>query len=236
MLTNSKPKPTKPCLLCSFISSDVTHAAQRARRFISKEHIQYVAKEAYQVPDSENCQKALSMVAQYSPDHLVNHCLRSYAFGIAMAHKVKQPFDKEVFFLGAIMHDLGLTAEFDLGDTFEVDGAKAARSFCIKHEISAEKADLVHEMVVHHNSVGIAHKLDPEIALLHFGAGADVAGIMIKDIHKKTLSEVLSEFPRLDFKQGMIKLVSDQINRKPNSYMAPFIQLGFLKKIDNVAF
>ncbi|MDC3332631.1 HD domain-containing protein [bacterium] len=222
--------------MCHFISSDISHVSQRARRFISRDHIQYVAKEAYQIPDSENCQKALAMVSEYSPDHLVNHCLRSYAFGIAMAYKAKQPFDKEVFFLGAIMHDLGLTTEFDSGNTFEIDGADAARSFCIEHALSAEKADLVHEMVVHHNSVGIAHKLDPEIALLHFGAGADVAGLWIKDIHKKTLSEVLSEFPRLDFKQGMIKLLSDQINQKPQSYMAPFIELGFVKKIENTPF
>jgi hypothetical protein len=235
-LTNSKSKPSKACLLCSFISSDITQATQRVRRLLSKEHIKYVAKEEYQVPDSDNCQKALAMVTEYSPDYIVNHCLRSYAFGVVMAHKTKHSFDKEVFFLGAIMHDLGLNSHFDTGNTFEIDGAKAARNFCIGHDISAEKADLVHEMVAHHNSVGIAHKLDPEIALLHFGAGADVAGLWIKDIHKETLSEVLSEFPRLDFKQGMIKLVSDQIKNKPHSYMAPFIQLGFLKKIENVPF
>jgi len=166
----------------------------------------------------------------------VNHCLRSYAFGIAMAHKVKQPFDKEVFFLGAIMHDLGLTPEFDKGETFEIDGAKAARTFCIEHQISAEKADLVHEMVAHHNSVGIAHKLDPEIALLHYGAGADVAALWISDIHKKTLSEVLSEYPRLDFKEGMSKLLSEQLSRKPTSYMKSLIQLGFLKKMEKTPF
>jgi HD superfamily phosphodiesterase len=137
------------------------------------------------MPDSENCKKALNMVIECSPDHLVNHCLRSYAFGVSMAHKVKLPFDKEVLFLGSIMHDLGLTSKFDSGNSFEIDGATAARSFCINHDLSAEKADLVHEMVVHHNSVGIAHKLDPEIALLHFGAGADVAGLWINDIHKK---------------------------------------------------
>ena len=235
-LTNYKTLSSKPCLVCSFISSDVTHAYQQARRFISKDHIHYVAKEVYRIPDSKNCQKALGLVIQHSPEHLVNHCLRSYAFGIAMAHKVKQPFDKEVFFLGAIMHDLGLTQKFDTGKTFEIDGAKAARSFCIEHQISTARADLVHEMVVHHNSVGIAHKLDPEIALLHFGAGADIAALWISDIHKKTLSEVLSEYPRLDFKQGMVKLLSEQINRKPKSYMTPLIDLGFLKKIEKTPF
>ncbi len=235
-LTNSKLPPSKPCLICSFISSDITHAYQKTRRFISKDHIRYVAKESYQIPDSENSQKALDLVIKYSPEHLVNHCLRSYAFGIAMAHKVKQPFDKEVFFLGAIMHDLGLTPEFDKGETFEIDGAKAARSFCIEHQINSEKADLVHEMVAHHNSVGIAHKLDPEIALLHYGAGADVAALWISDIHKKTLSEVLSEYPRLNFKEGMSKLLSEQLSRKPTSYMKSLIQLGFLKKMEKTPF
>lgn len=235
-LTNDKALPSKSCLVCSFISSDVTHACQKIRRFISRDHLQYVAKEVYRIPDSNNCQKALNLVVQSSPDHLVNHCLRSYAFGVSMAHKVKQPFDKEVFFLGAIMHDLGLTPAFDTGETFEIDGAKAARSFCIERQISTERADLVHEMVAHHNSVGVAHKLDPEIALLHYGAGADVAALWIDDIHKKTLSEVLSEYPRLDFKEGMVKLIAEQVSRKPKSYMAPLVDLGFLKKIEKVPF
>jgi hypothetical protein len=235
-LTRSKDIPTKICLICSFVSSDITHASQRVHRFISRDHIKYVAKEAYRMPDSQHCKKALNMVIECSPDHLVNHCLRSYAFGVSMAHKVKQPFDKEVLFLGSIMHDLGLTSKFDSGNSFEIDGAKAARSFCIKHDLSPEKADLVHEMVVHHNSVGIAHKLDPEIALLHFGAGADVAGLWIDDVHNKTLSEILADYPRLDFKESMIKLLSDQAERKSQNYMNPLIELGFLKKIENVPF
>ena len=235
-LTKIKPLPSKTCLLCSFVSSDINSAFRRVRRFVSGDHIQYVAKEIYQIPDSSNCKKALDMVIQHSPDYLVNHCLRSYAFGLAMAHRVKQPFDKEVFFLGAIMHDIGLLHPFDKGNTFELDGATAARRFCIGHELSTQKADLVHEMIVHHNSVGVAHKLDPEIALLHFGAGADVAGLWLHDIHTKTLSEVLTAFPRLGFKQGMSTLLLDQASRKSQNFMKPLMQLGFLKKIENVPF
>ena len=235
-LTTAKPMASKACLICSFIGSDITSATQRLRRFISRDHIQYVARNDYHIPDSYNCKKALELVSACSPDHLINHSLRSYAFGIAMAHKIKKPFDKEVFFLGAIMHDLGLTEEYDKGNTFEIDGAVAARSFCIDHGLTVEKADLVHEMIAHHNSVGKAHKMDPEIALLHFGAGADVAGLWINDIHKKTLSEIISEYPRLDFKQAFAKLLSEQVERKPESYMKPLLDLGFLKKIQEAPF
>jgi len=231
-LTRVKPKRSKASLICSFICSDISHALQRSRRYISKEQVQYVAREAYAMPDSVSCRRALDLVNEFSPTHLVNHCLRSHAFGVAMAHKVSQNYDPEVFFLGAIMHDLGLTAEFDCGNTFEVDGAAAARAFCLKQKLSGEKADLVHEMVALHNSVGVAHKHDPEIALLHYGAGADVADLWIQDVHKNTVAEVLENFPVLDFKQGMQKLLADQVNSKPDSYMAPFLQLNFLKKIE----
>ncbi|MFA0812861.1 HD domain-containing protein [Microbulbifer epialgicus] len=235
-LTTSKTPPSLPCLACSFVTSSVKATLIRTARFVKREHVQYVAKEVYHVPDSINCKKALNMVAKCSPDFLLNHCLRSYAFGIAMSHKVKKPIDKEIYFLGAIMHDLGLITAYDIGGTFELDGAQAARSFCRGRNISQEKADLVHEIVAHHNSVGIAHKKDPEVALLHFAAGLDVAGLWLNDIHPKTLSEVIDEFPRLEFKKGMKTLLEDQVKRKPDSYMRPFLKLGFLKKIDDTPF
>ena len=72
--------------------------------------------------------------------------------------------------------------------------------------------------------------------LLHFGAGADVAGLWLHDIHKKTLEEILLEYPRLNFKEGMVKLINDQIKNKPNSYMATMVELGFLKKVTNAPF
>ena len=230
-LTTEKPQHSKPCLICRFIKSDIQYATQRSTRFISRDHIDYVAKEHYKVPDSAACQKALNLVKEVSPDFLLNHCLRSYAFGIAMAHRVKKPFDKEVFFLGSVMHDIGLVEQFDRGNTFEVDGALAARSFCLENQLGDTTADLVHEMVALHNSVGVAHRLDPEIALLHFGAGADVVGLWLPDIHKLTLEEVLSEYPRLNFNEGFAKLIADQIERKPDSFMAPMAKLGFLDKI-----
>jgi hypothetical protein len=83
------------------------------------------------------------------------------------------------------MHDIGLI-ENNIGeDTFEIDGTRMASNFCIHNGMEVSKVDLIHEMVALHNSVGIAHKLDPEIALLHYGAGADVAGLWAYDLNKK---------------------------------------------------
>lgn len=235
-LTTSKPPCPKICLLHSFIAGDLTNLVNRTKRFVSRGHVEYVAKNEYKVPDSQNCLRALELVRDCSPDFLINHCLRSYAFGVAMAHKIDCGFDKEILFLGSIMHDLGLTEMFDGPDTFELEGAKAARSFCVENNVETDKADLVHEMVALHNSVGVAHKREPEIALLHYGAGADVLGLWIHDIHRKSLDEVISEFPRLEFKQGMARLISDQIGRKPHSYMRTMVELGFLKSVGKAPF
>lgn len=231
-LTNTKTAPATFCLLCHFVNADIQLVARRAVRKARRERIGEVAQKQYQMPDSDHCKKALSLVTECSPEILVNHGLRSYAFAVAMAHRVRKPFDREVLFMGAIMHDLGLTDRYDCGNTFEVDGARAARSFCMDQNLSPERADLVHEMVVHHNSVGHAHKMDPEIALLHYGAGVDVAGLWLSEIHPRTLAQILENYPRQGFKQGMQALLKDQIQRKPSSYMAPFIKLGFLKKIE----
>lgn len=235
-LTTTKTAPSKPCLIHAFIATDIRNAVTRTKRFITREHVEYVAKKHYQIPDSASCLKALQLVQQHSPEFLLNHCLRSYAFGVAMAHKVKSNFDKEVFFLGSIMHDLGLIEPFDGPETFELEGAKTARNFCLEHQVKTSKADMVHEMIALHTSVGIAHKREPEIALLHYGAGADVLGLWLHDIHKKTLEEILSEYPRLDFKEGMSKLVASQIERKPHSFMKTMVDLGFIKNMQKAPF
>ncbi|MCF6311236.1 MAG: hypothetical protein L3J39_02185 [Verrucomicrobiales bacterium] len=153
-----------------------------------------------------------------------------------MSYKSKTKVDPEVFFMGAIMHDLGLTDPYDKGNTFELDGAVAAMSISENLGMSKENAELIHEMVALHNSVGIAHKLAPEIALLHYGAGADVAGLWIEDLHPKTIREIISEYPRDNFKEGMIRLIADQMDKKPFSYMSTLMDLGFEKKIATAPF
>jgi hypothetical protein len=123
-----------------------------------------------------------------------------------------------------------LTESYEDDQTFEITGARVDREFCVNNGIDNEKADLVHEMVALHNSVGVAHKREPVIALLHFGAGADVAGLWLYDINPGTLEETLTEYPRLDFNTGMSRLIEEQVTKKPNSYMRTMVDLGFLKK------
>jgi hypothetical protein len=218
-------------LLCQFIAGDLRAFRTTAVRVVTRQQVPYVSRPEYAIPDSQACRKALELVNQVSPSFLRDHCLRTHAFAVAMGHQVRQSIDREVLFLGCVMHDLGLTPDHDHGDTFELDGARAARSHCLQHGLSADRADLVHEMVALHNSVGVAHEREPEVALTHFGAGADVLGLGMHDIHRRTLQEILAEYPRIGFGDAMARLIADQMQRKPQSYMTSMVALGFLDRL-----
>jgi|GEM_PF-1038796 len=230
-ITTHKPKPGKLCMIHSFARHEIAAFSRRIRRFVSGEEIAFVDRRQYAIPDSNICRKAITLVQDCSPPFLFNHCLRSHALAVALGTISGKRYDREVLFLGSIMHDLGLTHEHDGEDTFEIEGARAALDFCQKNELPQQAAHLVHEMVALHNSVGIADKKDTEIALLHFGAGADVVGLNIRDIHPNTVSEILEQHPLLDFRHAMADLIEDQVKRKPHSYMSTMVDLGFLRRM-----
>lgn len=230
-LTTEKPAPSICFLIREFAGHDILEFGRRTRQTLQRQQPPYIQASAYGVPDSLASQKAVALVREASPGFLFQHCVRTHAFAVAMAHKVDLPVDREVLFLGCLMHDLGLTPEHDCGGTFEVDGAKAAHSFCQQEGLSPERAALVHEMVALHNSVGVATKKDPEIALVHYGAGTDVLGLWSHDINAQTLREILEASPRAGFGDGMARLIEDQIQRKPHSYMASMVRMGFLKRL-----
>lgn len=89
-----------------------------------------------------------------------------------------------------VLH-IGLTDLAPQQETFELEGAQIARDFSLANNLATSKADLVHEMVALHNSVGVAHKHEPEVALLQ-----QVSVMVVDDssIARKLISELLDRF------------------------------------------
>ncbi|HEY9656564.1 MAG TPA: HD domain-containing protein [Crinalium sp.] len=125
--------------------------------------------------------------------------------------------DRELLYLGAIMHDLGLTERFDAEQRFEVNGADAARAFALEHGLPDEKAEIVWDAIALHTSIGIAIRKQPEIALVHLGASADLIGMRLSDITPETVEQVLDAYPRLGFNQQITQLMVSQVKRKPQA-------------------
>lgn len=167
------------------------------------------------IPDSEICKKATQLVAAVSPTFLCNHCMRTFLFGDLLGQRDGLKCDRELLYLGAVMHDLGLTDRFAESQRFEVDGADAARAFVLEHGLSDEKAEIVWDAIALHTSLGIASRKQPEIALVHLGASADVLGVRIAEIPPETVEQVLDGYPRLGFNMAMTQLLVSQVERKP---------------------
>jgi hypothetical protein len=169
------------------------------------------------IPDSEICKKATQLVTEVSPTSLCNHCIRTFLFGDLLGIRDGLKCDRELLYLGAIMHDLGLTERFDAEQRFEVNGADAARAFVLEHGLSDEKAEIVWDAIALHTSIGIAVRKQPEIALVHLGASADLIGMRISDITPETVEQIVDAYPRLSFNQQITQLMVSQVKRKPQT-------------------
>ena len=178
------------------------------------------------IPDSEICQKATRLVREISLPFLCHHCIRTFLFGDLLGQRDGLKYDRELLYLGAVMHDIGLTERFDGEQRFEVDGADAARAFVLEHGLSDEKAEVVWDAIALHTSIGIAARKQPEIALVHLGAGADVLGMRISDIAPETVEQVIDEYPRLGFNQAMTELLASQVKRKPQAAFTWLAEVG----------
>jgi hypothetical protein len=178
------------------------------------------------IPDSDMAQRATRLVKELSPPFLYHHCLRTYLFGAALAQRDGFTYDHELFYVSAILHDLGLTERFDGPQRFEVQGADAARAFVKEQQWPEDKAELVWEAIALHTSIGIADRMQPEIALVHLGAGVDLFGLRFDEIPPAVVEQTLATCPRLGFKHAMAQALLSQVQRKPQSaaftWMAEF--------------
>ena len=167
-------------------------------------------------PDSELCRRATALVAELSPPFLFNHCVRSFLFGDAIGKRDGLQYDRELLYLSAIFHDLGLTDAYVGGDQrFELDGADRAREFLVEHGLPEAKADVVWDAIALNTSFGIALRKGPEIALTHLGVTADFLRSALTNVSSDTVARIVREYPRPDFILSFTHLLAGCARRKP---------------------
>jgi HD domain len=183
-----------------------------------------------EIPDSNITKKATALVTELSPNFLVNHCIRTFLFGAALGLRDGKRFDPELLYLAAIMHDLGFTDHLSGLEPFELEGAAFARNFLLDNAYDERKADLVHEAIALHSSLGIIRR-EPEIALIQRGVGLDVVGLRFSDLARTTIAEIIAAYPRLQFKKQVMPLVKKKVFGKPNCPLAYLLMLGFERRV-----
>ena len=82
------------------------------------------------VPDSQLAKEVEELIRNTESELLFNHSTRVYLWGALTGLRKKMTFDRELLYVGAMFHDIGLTERYRQSQLrFEVDGANAARDF-----------------------------------------------------------------------------------------------------------
>jgi hypothetical protein len=170
------------------------------------------------IPDSKLAREATELVRHYENELLFNHSVRVYVFGAIKGIHRKLKFDSELLYIAALFHDLGLVDHYHTETKrFEVDGADAAREFLTGHGIPEPKADLVWEAIALHTTPGIPQHMRPEIALTNAGVLVDVVGVGYDEYTPEQRDQVISAFPRGDFKNGFVEIQTCSALKKPQT-------------------
>jgi hypothetical protein len=168
-----------------------------------------------ELPDSPLATAAADLARGASPPFLFNHCMRTFLFGALLAERDRVAYDREMIFVAASLHDLGLTRTFASAEQpFEMDGADAAKAFLVSRGVSEVRAELVWNAIALHTSALVEHQ-PLQVALVASGAGADVFGSELSTLPRGHVREVLGAFPRLSFNTAFRDLLVDHCHRKP---------------------
>ena len=231
-VTESIQRESTAYLLKTFVSLEILQLMGRTARYLGLSKVPPTLTEAdLALPDSKLVTDALDAATTLYRPALLHHVLRTWCFGIMLSVDKNLKPDRELFALAALFHDFGLEPKHDGDESFEVEGARAAHRWLLERKVPRDRADLVHEAIALHTMVGKADKKEPEIALVHLGAGVDVIGLNLHRLDRQSTLQILERYPRDDFVPSFSSLLTDQVERKPQCCIAGHMKLGFLNKV-----
>ncbi len=93
------------------------------------------------IPDSAMAREATELIRDTDSELLFHHSTRVFLFGALTGERKQLKYDPELLYIGAMFHDIGLTAQFRTSQhRFEVDSANAARRFLHDHAFPKTKS------------------------------------------------------------------------------------------------
>ena len=184
------------------------------------------------IPDSQLAREAEELVREYESEMLFNHSVRVYVFGAMRGVRENLKFDHELLYVASLFHDMGLVDAYHT-DTkrFEVDGADAAREFLRTRGIPENDADLVWQSIALHTTPGIPAYMRPEIKLTNAGVLVDVVGIGYDDYTQEQRDQVISAFPRGNFKDEFVKVQTQSALKKPQTTFGT-VNVEYIEAVD----
>ena len=170
------------------------------------------------IPDTALVREATEFVRSAEDDVLFHHSRRVFLFGALHGRRLGLQPDPELLYVGALFHDLGLTARYATStQRFEMDGADAARDFMLEHGVNKSDADKVWLGIALHTTPEVTGRLDPGTALLAAGVKTDVVGVGREELTADAIEAVTAAHPRPDFKNRILAAFNDGMKHRPDT-------------------
>ena len=141
-------------------------------------------------PVTPAARAALSVATRFCSPALLNHCIRSYLWGVMYGTAHGIAFDDELYYVAALLHDIGLTETFDSHRLpFEEAGGQLAWVFGVAAGWPAERAARVSEIIVLHMRDEVAPADDPESHILQVATRWEIVGQRPEEFPPDALAE-----------------------------------------------
>jgi hypothetical protein len=163
----------------------------------------------------------------------VNHITRSGLWAEAFATgEGRTGFDRELLYVSAMLHDVGLASEFDnVALAYEEAGGHIAVALTTGAGWSAERGRRALEVIVRHNWPSVDPATDVDGYLLEIATGLDISGARAEVLPEPFLREVLTAYPRLALAEEFCGGAADQAERKPATAAHRLVAGGVLEKL-----
>jgi uncharacterized protein (TIGR02246 family) len=154
------------------------------------------------LPDTSLNRDAYDYAAKGTPAFVFHHSVRSYVF--ARAHATSKglnagtDYDDELLFVSCLLHDIGLSADGNGDQRFEVDGADTAAAFLRERGVEERRIAVAWDAIALHTSDGIASRKGIEVALTQAGIATDILGVRRETLPSGLADRVHALLPRQD--------------------------------------
>ena len=156
------------------------------------------------IPDTGIAQEAEELCRETSSPMLVNHCLRTYAWGMILGRQRRAPPRSELFYVASMLHDLALTDRFRDYAPMPCFGARAgiiATDWARERGWPAHRCSTLADAISLHLNTRVPPEHGPEAQLLQAGAGLDVIGLRHWELTPETVASVVERYPRHQMKR-----------------------------------
>ena len=187
-------------------------------------------------PTSEISVAARALSERVSPPFLFNHAARTDGLAVLFARLDGIELDRELVYVGALLHDLGLTDAFDGPRCFENESAAAAADFARDHGWHELRQDRLANAIRLHMHPRVVREDDAAGYLLSEATSCDVRGQRLDELPPDAVANIFVRYPRLDFTDGFIALFERQARAKPGCLADLYLQRGFADRVRSAPF